>query len=346
MFTQCPDCKTVFELSIDDLKAAEGQVCCGECDKVFNALASLTDLPPGSQQELRAMADAAGFDAAGDQTGDRDASAGEPVSGDMFQAGDGGDADEEGDHESQWSADQGVIGTDSTRDPDRDLWEKKLAELGLGGAPAADDEGPLQASNALHDLETETSEEIGAPNDADWLLTGSAPRASWPWTVGAVIAALALAMQAVHFWREPLAPMPLFEPWLKSFYAFVGAPLPERWDVQAYGVAKDTISDHPEVAGALLVSATVSNEADRAQPYPLLKITLLDRWGEPIGERFFAPAEYLGENEAARNLMTPGSSVPASVLVMDPGAGAVSYGIDACLRDPNNRLECAHARDY
>ena len=46
MYTNCPECGTVFRISSSDLRVAEGTVRCGHCSATFNALGSLTDEPP------------------------------------------------------------------------------------------------------------------------------------------------------------------------------------------------------------------------------------------------------------------------------------------------------------
>ena len=43
MYTQCSKCETVFRLSAEVLRAAGGQVRCGKCGEVFNALAHLAE---------------------------------------------------------------------------------------------------------------------------------------------------------------------------------------------------------------------------------------------------------------------------------------------------------------
>src|SRR5277367_1050510 len=43
VFTQCSKCETVFKLSAEVLRAAGGQVRCGKCGEVFNALARLAE---------------------------------------------------------------------------------------------------------------------------------------------------------------------------------------------------------------------------------------------------------------------------------------------------------------
>ncbi|MGI9309260.1 MAG: DUF3426 domain-containing protein [Gammaproteobacteria bacterium] len=46
MLTECPECDTTFRVTTADLRRAGGKVRCGECDVVFNALESLTDVEP------------------------------------------------------------------------------------------------------------------------------------------------------------------------------------------------------------------------------------------------------------------------------------------------------------
>ncbi|MET3653407.1 zinc-ribbon and DUF3426 domain-containing protein [Dyella japonica] len=53
MYAQCPECLTVFSLNTETLAQARGEVVCGHCDTVFDALASLCDqLPPEPFEHL------------------------------------------------------------------------------------------------------------------------------------------------------------------------------------------------------------------------------------------------------------------------------------------------------
>ncbi|MES9852081.1 MAG: zinc-ribbon and DUF3426 domain-containing protein [Candidatus Thiodiazotropha sp. L084R] len=45
MFTQCAHCLTLFRITSDQLKAAEGQVRCCQCNQIFNALETLQEAP-------------------------------------------------------------------------------------------------------------------------------------------------------------------------------------------------------------------------------------------------------------------------------------------------------------
>ena len=46
MFTQCPQCQTIFEINASHLKAANGDVRCGHCLNVFNAVENLHEELP------------------------------------------------------------------------------------------------------------------------------------------------------------------------------------------------------------------------------------------------------------------------------------------------------------
>jgi len=53
MYTQCPQCRTIFEISEDALQASLGIVRCGHCAERFDALRTLSDtLPAGSEAAM------------------------------------------------------------------------------------------------------------------------------------------------------------------------------------------------------------------------------------------------------------------------------------------------------
>ncbi len=59
MYTECPNCNTVFRISPTELKAADGKVRCGRCQTVFSALASLMDELPADYNVTQADTEAA-----------------------------------------------------------------------------------------------------------------------------------------------------------------------------------------------------------------------------------------------------------------------------------------------
>ena len=70
MYTNCPECGTVFRISTTELRVAEGYVRCGHCSATFNALATLADeLPPTvTLQQLTLPTESGAGPAAGPET--------------------------------------------------------------------------------------------------------------------------------------------------------------------------------------------------------------------------------------------------------------------------------------
>src|SRR3569833_3201667 len=81
--------------------------------------------------------------------------------------------------------------------------------------------------------------------------------------------------------------------WLRQACASLGCRLPLVRDVhQLHLVARD-VQAHPSVPGALMISATVRNDAPFAQPYPVVSLTLSDADGHHLAMRRLHPSEYL-----------------------------------------------------
>lgn len=52
MFTRCPNCRTVFRITSEQLDAAAGRVRCGRCRRVFDARETLTEQSPSPATQL------------------------------------------------------------------------------------------------------------------------------------------------------------------------------------------------------------------------------------------------------------------------------------------------------
>lgn len=92
----------------------------------------------------------------------------------------------------------------------------------------------------------------------------------------------------------------------------------------------------------MVVRASVKNSARRAQPLPLLRVTLQDRFGNRIAARDVPPGDYLPSSVAPASLLAAGSRVDATMVFVDPGPQAVGFEIDACLRQRSGEVACAH----
>jgi hypothetical protein len=168
------------------------------------------------------------------------------------------------------------------------------------------------------------------------------PRAGLAWKVGAGALVIALALQLINHDRDSLAAHPALRGPLTSIYSALGVKIAPRWNIHAYEVRQLGASVAGVAAGEIVVRASVKNAAASAQPLPLLRVTLQDRFGNHIAARDVPPGDYLPSPAAPSSLLGSGSRVDATMVFVDPGPQAVGFEIDACLPEHSGEVACAH----
>lgn len=339
MYTQCAKCETVFRLSAEVLRAAGGQVRCGRCGDVFNALAQLAERPDAfavgeSSLELESRADRilarAADEAAQPQTAD------EGVADGAFSPIDTSGVQLARLELTEAAPDDGAAALEFTLPPgelDRIFVEAGPAPHVL--APAPEFAPPHSAVAAAAAFDASDLEAAGAA------LLRTRPRerrfaAFWWSTV--ILLTLGLAAQIVHQNRGWLAAQGPFGAALRTLYARLGVDLPVPANLSAYQLRQWGVTGGANARGTLRVRASILNTAAQFQPLPLLRVTLIDRFGHRVGARDFAPSEYLVGRPAA--LMAPGVRADATIDIVDPGKNAEGYEIDVCLRDARRLIHC------
>jgi hypothetical protein len=116
--------------------------------------------------------------------------------------------------------------------------------------------------------------------------------------------------------------------------------LPAPANLSAYQLRQWGVTGDPGANGKLRVRASILNTAGLFQPYPLLRVTLANRFGNRIGARDFEPAEYLGRPTV--RLLAPGERADATIDIVDPGNDAEGFEIDVCMRSAEQRIVCAN----
>jgi hypothetical protein len=117
-------------------------------------------------------------------------------------------------------------------------------------------------------------------------------------------------------------------------YGALGLPLTPPVDLSAFELRQLGAASDGLQAGRIKLRASIVNHADFAQPYPLLRLSLQDRFGSTIGTRDLEPAEYLpGGVAPASGLLGPAQRADAEVVFVDPGRDAVGFELDLCLRE-------------
>jgi predicted Zn finger-like uncharacterized protein len=162
------------------------------------------------------------------------------------------------------------------------------------------------------------------------------------WTAGSALLLLILTIQVVHHYRHDLAANATLNGPLTSIYAVLGIPLVPRWDLGAYEVRQLGASTAADAPGQIRVLASVKNVARQAQPLPLLRVTLQDRFGNRIASRDVPPQSYLPRAIPRSSLLSAGQRIDAEMAFVDPGSNAVGFEIDACLPSPEGGIACAN----
>jgi hypothetical protein len=164
------------------------------------------------------------------------------------------------------------------------------------------------------------------------------PAIQLAWGGAAAVLAIALLGQMIHENRAWLAAHgPLRGP-LQSLYTALGVKVQAPANLSAYQLRQWGVTGDPNAAGTLRLRASILNTSAQLQPYPLLRVTLANRFGTHVGARDFEPAEYLGRPIA--RLMTPGERADATLDIQDPGKDAEGFEIDVCLRS-GQTIACA-----
>jgi len=161
------------------------------------------------------------------------------------------------------------------------------------------------------------------------------------WTLGSLVLAVVLAVQVIHHFRQDLVRHPQIGQPLRTAYERLGFALLPNWDLAAFELRQWGNEADAAAQGRMVVRASLTNRAAFAQPHPVLRLELEDRFGATVATRDFEPADYLKNPSQASRLIAPGSSSEAELLLADPGAEAVGYRLDVCLRESASLLRCA-----
>ena len=101
-----------------------------------------------------------------------------------------------------------------------------------------------------------------------------------------------------------------------------------QMDVEQIELLGQDIRSHPKGKNALLVSATIINNAAFTQPYPGLQLSFSDINGEKVATRNFLPKDYLPSKFTTRKGMESNIPIQLELELVDPGKSAVNFEFD------------------
>ena len=197
------------------------------------------------------------------------------------------------------------------------------------------------------DLEEQEAEEAALKEEAAALIAAATaeeeeekPPFNWRLVAGIAALALLLALQAVHFSRDALSRVPAINDILAPIYESVGMPLTPAWDVTGWRF-EATRGSTDETGAVLSIYSRIGNRSESALPYPVISVSLTDRFEETIGSRVFDSSEYLTDDLDTRRMVEPGTSFNALMSIESPAAEATGFKLNVCYRLADQSLRCA-----
>lgn len=155
-----------------------------------------------------------------------------------------------------------------------------------------------------------------------------------------LVAVLVLAGTWAHVQRGKLLRVPAGEAVLGSIYSLLGMDVAPDWRPGEFQVLRSEAVASGDRPGTLNVAIEFQNGAAFAQPYPDIRVVLLDRFGQRLGTHDFEPQQYL-ESYSADTRLPARERIRTSVTVPDPGARADGFRVDLCLELHDRGLVCA-----
>jgi len=311
--TQCPHCDTVFQVSDEQLQAAQGRVRCGCCQGVFDAHAH-----PYEEQAGENDAAAPREPHASAQTWESD----EPDDTLYMIASRDDDP---------WTPPQAVMPNDA------DAAAENVAEAAppdSGSDTSATEAGAAESAEATPETAPAVNlvETLPHFDIADVLRDQLGERAPPPgasrnivWPLLAGLLMLGLGGQYLFFASADLARHEPLRPWLQRACTYLGCELPLRHAPEQIELLSRDVISHPRIRNALLINATFVNRAGYAQVYPVLQISLSNQSGAVVAMRRFQPEEYLAQGARIAAGMLPDAPVRVVLELVEPKHSATSF---------------------
>jgi len=91
----------------------------------------------------------------------------------------------------------------------------------------------------------------------------------------------------------------------------------------------------------LTITSRISNRSGTTLPYPLVHVSLTDRYEEVIGSRMLEPEDYLPPAADPAEPVPAGDDFTATISIASTSPDATGFKLNVCYREADQRLRCA-----
>lgn len=200
-------------------------------------------------------------------------------------------------------------------------FEEDASDAGPNSNPASD----VTPSHALPSPEAAPT----APGFAHIRGPAAADLARSRWRLPAAMSALTvlLAVQWTVADRARLAADARWRPVVVQLCDALRCTVPPWRETTAIALLDRDVRPDVALPGVLRVSAAFRNDADWAQPWPRLRLTLSDMEGRTVGTRTFTAAEYLGHTPTSKAL-AGGQTAAIRMNLIEPTPRSVAFAFE------------------
>jgi predicted Zn finger-like uncharacterized protein len=132
-----------------------------------------------------------------------------------------------------------------------------------------------------------------------WASKPETAESGWLWGMGSALLLMGLMAQVAYFDGEKLLRQPVLYQAFSNVCHRLGCQVP------VFSNPDDWVLSHSDLETHLdqryLLTAALTNQADQAQTFPMLKLIFKDFKGQMLAERVFEPQQYTDENLLAAN---------------------------------------------
>jgi predicted Zn finger-like uncharacterized protein len=299
MQTQCPHCTTRFRVTESQVNTADGYVRCSVCKEVFNAI-EVAEADERQPSLLSRERPTDGIDTSNNATiADLELSSDEP--GERIENEPTRDTQTESIDFNETSA------TDNLRKDAFDFFDEQSNE---------------SLPHVVPDKFKDTYD-----SDSSVLVS------SLLWGVGILLLTATLLIEYAWFNRDRLNQVPQLRAWSEKICQQIDCKDISMRDPAKIELISRNVYSHPNEKGALMVNVTMKNNAEFAQPFPVMQIHFSDVRGGSVAARRFLPDEYLPKELLSDTtdlplLLEPDTNMTFTMEIQDPGKQAMTYEFD------------------
>ena len=173
--------------------------------------------------------------------------------------------------------------------------------------PDGDDETDFEAADADIEIGQDVTEAENFVATRHPVRTASRRRRSSRlsamfWRTACVLAGLALVLQALWWWRTPLATyVPVLRPVYEKVCAGLGCAAgyvrrPTQLSIESSSMHPEALARADSDAQRMVLTALLRNRAEHPQPWPTIELSLTDFSDTVVVRRLIEPQEYLGSD--------------------------------------------------